>query len=86
MISSRATRDIDVLAIVDGEELTSAQPLPAALAGAAQTVARDFGCPNPGPTSLLDLGLPEGCFERAQHRAYDRSRGASQGAILEAPT
>jgi hypothetical protein len=39
---SRATRDVDVLAIVDGEELTSAQPLPAALVGAAQTVARDF--------------------------------------------
>ena len=71
---SRATRDVDVLAIVDGEELTSAQPLPAALVGAAQTVARDFGLSedwlNPGPTSLLDLGLPEGVFERAQHRHY----------------
>ncbi len=71
---SRATRDVDVLAIVDGEELTSAQPLPAALVGAAQTVARDFGLSkdwlNPGPTSLLDLGLPEGFFERAQHRHY----------------
>jgi hypothetical protein len=73
---SRATRDVDVLAIVDGEELTSAQPLPAALAGAAHTVARDFGLSedwlNPGPTSLLDLGLPEGFFERAQHRHYGR--------------
>ena len=71
---SRATRDVDVLAIVDGEELTSAQPLPAALVGAAQTVARDFGLSehwlNPGPTSLLDLGLPEGFVERAQHRHY----------------
>ena len=71
---SRATRDVDVLAIVDGEELRSAQPLPAALVGAAQTVARDFGLSkdwlNPGPTSLLDLGLPEGFFERAQHRHY----------------
>jgi hypothetical protein len=73
---SRATRDVDVLAIVDGEELMSAQPLPAALAGAAHTVARDFGLSedwlNPGPTSLLDLGLPEGFFERAQHRRYGR--------------
>lgn len=71
---SRTTRDVDVLAIVDGGELTSAQPLPAALVGAAQTVARDFGLSkdwlNPGPTSLLDLGLPEGFFERAQHRHY----------------
>src|ERR1700677_131642 len=65
---SRTTRDVDVLAIVDGGELTSAQPLPAALVGAAQTVARDFGLSkdwlNPGPTSLLDLGLPEGFLER----------------------
>jgi hypothetical protein len=71
---SRATRDVDVLAIVNGAELTSARPLPAALAGAAQTVARDFGLSkdwlNPGPTSLLDLGLPEGFFERTQHRRY----------------
>jgi hypothetical protein len=71
---SRATRDVDVVAIVDGEELTSAQPLPAALAGAARTVARDFGLSedwlNPGPSSLLDLGLPEGFFERAQRRHY----------------
>jgi hypothetical protein len=71
---SRATRDVDVLAIVDGDELMSAQPLPAALVGAAQTVARDFGLSdewlNPGPTSLLDLGLPEGFFERTQHRHY----------------
>jgi hypothetical protein len=73
-LTSRATRDVDVLAIVDGDELTSAQPLPAALVGAAQTVARDFGLSkdwlNPGPTSLLDLGLPEGFLERAQHRHY----------------
>jgi hypothetical protein len=71
---SRATRDVDVLAIVNGEEFTSAQPLPAALAGAAQTVARDFGLSedwlNPGPTSLLDLGLPDGFFGRAQRRHY----------------
>jgi Nucleotidyltransferase of unknown function (DUF6036) len=71
---SRATRDIDVLAIVEDQELVSAQPLPAALLDAAHTVARDFGLSddwlNPGPTSLLDLGLPGGFYERAQHRAY----------------
>ncbi|MFZ1155070.1 MAG: hypothetical protein WAN93_09220 [Solirubrobacteraceae bacterium] len=71
---SRATRDVDVLAIVDSNEVMSAQPLPAALLGAAYTVARDFGLSNDwlnsGPTSLLDLGLPEGFFERAQHRDY----------------
>jgi hypothetical protein len=34
-----------------------------ALVAAARTVARDFGLPdewlNPGPTSLLDLGVPK---------------------------
>jgi hypothetical protein len=71
---SRGTRDVDVLAIVEDRELVSAQPLPAALLDAAHTVARDFGLPdewlNPGPTSLLDLGLPDGFYERAQHRVY----------------
>ena len=71
---SRATKDVDVLAIVEDRGLVSAQPLPAALLDAAHTVARDFGLPddwlNPGPTSLLDLGLPDGLYERAQHRVY----------------
>jgi len=71
---SRATRDVDVLAIVEGHQFVSAQPLPAALLDAAQTVARDFGLSNdwlnPGPTSLLDLGLPEDFYERAQRRDY----------------
>jgi hypothetical protein len=71
---SRPTRDVDVLAIVENHELVSAQPLPAALLDAAHTVARDFGLSdewlNPGPTSLLDLGLPDGFYERTQHRVY----------------
>jgi hypothetical protein len=71
---SRSTRDVDILAIVENNELVSAQPLPATLLDAAHTVARDFGLPddwlNSGPTSLLDLGLPDGFYERAQHRIY----------------
>jgi hypothetical protein len=71
---SRVTRDVDVLAIVEGNELASAQPLPATLLDAAHTVARDFGLSddwlNPGPTSLLDLGLPVGFEERAQRRDF----------------
>jgi Nucleotidyltransferase of unknown function (DUF6036) len=71
---SRATRDVDVVAIVEDQRLVSAQPLPTALLNAAHTVARDFGLSedwlNPGPTSLLDLGLPQGFYERAQQRAY----------------
>jgi hypothetical protein len=71
---SRATKDVDVLAIVEDRGFVSAQPLPAALLDAAHTVARDFGLSddwlNPGPTSLLDLGPPDGFYERAQHRVY----------------
>lgn len=71
---SRATRDVDVLALVEGQALVSADPLPPALLAAARTVARDFGLSqdwlNPGPTSLLDLGLPDSFYERAEHRVY----------------
>jgi hypothetical protein len=71
---SRATEDVDVLAIVEDGRLLTAQPLPAALLDAAHTVARDFGLSedwlNPGPTSLLDLGPPTGFYERAQPRSY----------------
>jgi hypothetical protein len=71
---SRATRDVDVLAIVEDHKLVSAQPLPPALLDAANTIARDFDLSedwlNPGPTSLLELGLPEGFDRRAQHRDY----------------
>lgn len=71
---SRATKDVDVLAIVEDWGFVSAQPLPVALLDAAHTVARDFGLSddwlNPGPTSLLDLGLPDGFYERTQHRVY----------------
>jgi hypothetical protein len=71
---SRTTRDVDIVAIVDDNKLVSAQPLPTALLDAARTVARDFGLSddwlNPGPTSLLDLGLPDGFAERAERRDF----------------
>lgn len=71
---SRATRDVDVVAIVHDGELVSAEPFPPGLQDAAALVARDFGLPvqwlNPGPASLMELGLPEGFFERAERRDY----------------
>jgi hypothetical protein len=74
---SRTTRDVDVVALLQGEELVSAEPLPAGLIGAATRVAEDFGLPsnwlNPGPTGLLEFGLPLGFLERGEQRSYGLS-------------
>lgn len=71
---ARSTRDVDVLALRSGDELTSAEPLPATLEAARDRVARDFSLPdewlNPGPTALLKLGLPEGFIDRLERRDY----------------
>lgn len=73
----RSTRDVDVLALRTGDELGTAEPLPAALEAARDRVARDFSLPaewlNPGPTDLLEFGLPEGFIDRLQRRDYGDS-------------
>jgi hypothetical protein len=70
----RSTRDVDVVAIRSDGDLGSADPLPEALRLARDRVARDFSLPaewlNPGPTTLLDLGLPEGFVDRLERRDY----------------
>lgn len=70
----RSTRDIDLVALRNGQELAPAQPLPASLRHAAERVARDFDLGenwlNGGPTSLLDFGLPEGFLERLDSCSY----------------
>jgi hypothetical protein len=70
----RATRDVDVLALVGAEGLIPADPLPEPLAGARDRVAQDFGLPagwlNPGPTELLRFGLPDGFLSRVETRTY----------------
>ena len=70
----RSTRDVDVVALRSGERLDKAEPMPAALQIARDRVARDFSLPNswlnPGPTELLDLGLPDGFIERLKRRDY----------------
>jgi hypothetical protein len=74
---ARATRDVDVVAVLRDEKLVSAEPLPAGLLDAAEVVARDFGLPsgwlNVGPASLFDLGLPDGFLQRAEKRDYGES-------------
>ncbi len=76
---TRTTKDVDVVALVsksptDGLIMSSANPLPPHLIEAAKKVERDFrlkdGWINPGPTSALDFGLPEGVLGRAELRNY----------------
>lgn len=73
-LASRATKDVDVLAVRTGGSLVSADPLPPALVEASDRVARDFGLPadwlNSGPAGLIDFGLPEGFAERVEVREY----------------
>jgi hypothetical protein len=70
---SRPTRDVDVLAIEKSGVLFSADPLPAAVAAAAATVARDLELAadwlNAGPADLLD-GVPAGFYDRLTTRDY----------------
>jgi hypothetical protein len=73
-VIERSTRDIDIVALRSGEELSSAEPLPGPLQAARDRVALDFSLPeqwlNAGPTDLLDFGLPEGFLERLRRRDY----------------
>src|SRR3990170_4350087 len=55
----RATRDLDLVALIQDGRMVPAGPLPAPLAEAVADVARPLGLRpdwlNPGPTSLLNL-------------------------------
>jgi len=73
------TKDIDVVAIVrNGTSLEKASPFPENVAKAIAQVATMLDLPenwmNPGPTDLLDAGLPDGIMERlAETRRYGSS-------------
>ena len=71
---NRATRDLDVLGLVEAGQIIRIDSLPAALQEAAVDVARVFGLGrdwlNPGPAALVDLGLPEGFAARLETRRY----------------
>jgi len=70
----RTTKDLDLVALVKGRELFSADPLPTPLVQAAQEVGRalELGDDwlNIGPASLLEMGLPIGFIERLHIRKY----------------
>lgn len=71
---SRVTRDVDLVGVLAGGAIVSADPLPEPLRIACDQVARDYSLPagwlNAGPTSLLDLGLPDGFMERLHRRDF----------------
>jgi hypothetical protein len=64
----RTTQDVDVVALRHDGALIKADPLPRDLIDARNRVANDFALPeewlNPGPSALIDFGLPEGFLER----------------------
>jgi hypothetical protein len=70
----RTTKDLDLVALVKGRELFSANPLPPPLVQAAEEVGRalDLGKDwlNIGPASLLEMGLPSGFISRLHIRKY----------------
>lgn len=70
----RPTKDLDVVARIEGSDWLTAEPLPAALASAILDVAAILGLPNNwlngGPTELLRFGLPEGFDQRTELRTY----------------
>ncbi len=76
-VIQRSTRDIDIIALRAGEDLTKAEPLPDGLEAARDLVARDFQLStdwlNPGPTDILDLGVPDGFIDRLERRDYGES-------------
>jgi hypothetical protein len=76
---TRTTKDVDVVAFAIRNEqenirLEKADPFPDKLSEASRKVARDFNLPekwlNPGPTSAVDFGLPEGLMERVETKKF----------------
>jgi hypothetical protein len=70
----RATRDVDVVAMVDDGTMVTAFELPPGLVTACERVARDLAVPadwlNNGPAELLRFGLPDGVEERWEVQSY----------------
>ncbi len=73
----RPTRDVDVVALMEGGVLRDAKPLPPALVEAKDAVAADFGVSdgwlNAGPSDLLEWGLPDGFVDRLERREFGPS-------------
>jgi hypothetical protein len=70
----RPTRDLDIVAVVEGGRYATATPLPEPLVEAVRDVGEALGLGpewvNAGPAALFDLGLPEGFASRVVTRNY----------------
>jgi hypothetical protein len=70
----RPTADVDVVALVQGGEYVLAKPLPTPLKKAQAEVGAALGLGdnwlNPGPTDLLEFGLPEGFGGRVERLEF----------------
>jgi hypothetical protein len=70
----RPTRDLDVVALVEGEHYVKVRALPAPLEQAVREIGGvlDIGPNwlNVGPADLMDFGLPEGFAGRTEVRQY----------------
>jgi hypothetical protein len=70
----RVTRDIDVVALRQGDVLLAPEPFPVPLSDARDRVAADFQLSaswlNAGPGSLVRDGLPDGFVARLETRIY----------------
>jgi hypothetical protein len=70
----RATKDLDLVAVMEAGQMISAKPLPQGLikeiaeVGAALEISEFWV--NGGPTSLLNAGLPDGFEDRLTKRQY----------------
>jgi len=78
LMTRTATKDVDAFAVVRrdprGLHLVKCDPLPDHILREVAIVAQDFNLPgdwlNPGPTSILDFGLPEGLTTRLHPVEY----------------
>ncbi len=74
----RTTADVDVVALVSRDRLSSPDPLPESLARAAHEAAEDLGLspdwlnngPSRGQGGLFQMGLPDGIHERWTTRTF----------------
>ncbi len=71
----RPTRDLDIVALVEENELISAHPLPAPLLAAIKEVGSALQLPknwiNSAPADLWKMGLPEGFQNRLDPLRFD---------------